>query len=1014
MLVQLTDAGAALIEANTGPVTVDNFKLGSDYNYVPDPTDVNIRGTQVFTGTPSAPVALNANIVRYSVVLDYSTGPFDFGEVGLFVGSTLFALASSQTLIEKIATAGVLTGNSIRLDIYLSMVGQNYDMWLDIAESNNGFRAAILTSVDLLPSPQNATPNMYIVSGESVYQSAFLAYTDRTGRWNFDAYEYADAAAITITGFDNQSVNIALSDYNTQMHPDYLGKIVLEFGSGALFGVCRYVSSAVISGNTVTLGFDNPLMTEPIVGDQVVVFIRQSSTTTIPNIPPATTSVIGGVIVGQSLTVDETGLLNVDYTKVPFPVTSVNGKTGAVILAAGDISGFATVATSGNYNDLTNKPAAYSLPVATTSVLGGVKAPSNGSITIAGDGTLGLGSSLVTSVAGRSGAVVLTYADIGGLATVAHSGDYNDLINKPAAYTLPVATSSVLGGVKQGTNVTIAADGTISAGAYTLPVATTVTLGGVKQGANVTIAADGTISVAAAYSLPIATASVLGGVKQGTGVTIAGDGTLSATAYTLPVATASVLGGVKQGANVTIAGDGTLSVAAAPVTSVNGLTGAVTVYASDANTATGTSLITNNGQTTGNITLKRIVGGTGITLSLDASSNLLITNSQTAYTLPVATTSVLGGVKQGTGVSIAGDGTLSATGVTSVSTLTGAVVVQASDHSTASGTSLIYDGGTTTANIKLLRLVNGTNISIAADGNGNLVINNTQAAAPVTSVSTLTGAVVIQASDANTASGTSLISNTGSTTGNIKLLRLVAGSNVTITPDANGNLAIAATQAAAPVTSVSGQTGAVTIQASDLSTASGTSLISNSGSTTGNIKLLRLVAGTNISLTTDGNGNLVVTNTAGTGVTTFNTRSGVVTLTNTDISNAGGALLTDVAASKYYDLQGGAANALTASQILMQHVAVRALTIPASFAGSKAYAASAATAAVTLTVSVLTIGGSTTTVGTIAFAAGGSVPQTWTSTGFSVAAGQVVIITGPSSADATFGNVSLTLLGLAT
>jgi hypothetical protein len=40
------------------------------------------------------------------------------------------------------------------------------------------------------------------------------------------------------------------------------------------------------------------------------------------------------------------------------PVLSVNNKTGAVTLVPGDIAGFAAVATSGAYNDLTGKPAA--------------------------------------------------------------------------------------------------------------------------------------------------------------------------------------------------------------------------------------------------------------------------------------------------------------------------------------------------------------------------------------------------------------------------------------------------------------------------------------------------------------------------------------------------------------------------------------------------------------------------------------------------------------------------------
>lgn len=52
------------------------------------------------------------------------------------------------------------------------------------------------------------------------------------------------------------------------------------------------------------------------------------------------------------------------------------------------------------------------------------------------------------------------------LATVATSGSYDDLSNKPTipeAYALPAATASTLGGVKVGDGLSVEADGTISA-----------------------------------------------------------------------------------------------------------------------------------------------------------------------------------------------------------------------------------------------------------------------------------------------------------------------------------------------------------------------------------------------------------------------------------------------------------------------------------------------------------------------------------------------------------------------
>lgn len=64
---------------------------------------------------------------------------------------------------------------------------------------------------------------------------------------------------------------------------------------------------------------------------------------------------------------------------------------------------------------------------------------------------------------------------------------------------------------------------------HTLPVATTTTLGGVKVGDNLSIDASGRLSGAAPYTLPTATASRLGGVKVGDGLSVYSDGTLSVT-----------------------------------------------------------------------------------------------------------------------------------------------------------------------------------------------------------------------------------------------------------------------------------------------------------------------------------------------------------------------------------------------------------------------------------------------------------------------------------------------------
>ena len=145
-------------------------------------------------------------------------------------------------------------------------------------------------------------------------------------------------------------------------------------------------------------------------------------------------------------------------------------------------------------------PTSYTLPVATGSVLGGVKQGSN--VTIGSDGTISVAGPVTT----------LPYSSITGipsLATVATSGSYADLSNKPtipSAYTLPTASASTIGGIKVGSGLSIDGSSVLSATySYSLPSATTSTLGGVIVGTGLAVS-SGTVSVA--YGTSSSTACV--------------------------------------------------------------------------------------------------------------------------------------------------------------------------------------------------------------------------------------------------------------------------------------------------------------------------------------------------------------------------------------------------------------------------------------------------------------------------------------------------------------------------
>ena len=309
-------------------------------------------------------------------------------------------------------------------------------------------------------------------------------------------------------------------------------------------------------------------------------------------VPAADDENIGGVLSGGDISVDESGIVTVN---------SVGGKTVK-----------ANVPADAKFTDTV-----YTLPKASESVLGGVKVDG---ITVTADE-----NGVISSAAGEK-------------------------------YVLPTATATVLGGVKvDGTTIT-ANNGVISAAAgekYVLPAATATVLGGVKVDGTTITANNGIISAAAEkYVLPTATATVLGGVKvDGTTIT-ATDGVISAVGvssggngsgdYVLPAATDSSLGGVIVDGTTISSDGGVISVEdnshSHTIGNVTGLQSALDgkadISAIPEIPTIPTSLPANGGNAD-------TVGG--FTVGTNVPANAKFTD--TVYTLPTASSNVLGGVK---------------------------------------------------------------------------------------------------------------------------------------------------------------------------------------------------------------------------------------------------------------------------------------------------------------------------------------------------------------------------------
>lgn len=418
MFIQLTTAGLSLLAS--GPFVLTGAKFGDSYNYVPDPGQTDILGSEVFSSVPGPAFPINPNVVRYSLLLDRSVGDFDFGELGLFVGSTLVAIGVNSTLIEKRKTVTGVDGNMIRVNAFLSMVGTTYEMWMNLGDTDNKYVIASADLVDYLPPVHDTATNAFIVGAPSQDMLAFFAYADRSGLWAFDQYKYSTVIGHRYTIVDASPMQVTIAGTNHQLDPESLGARILQFTTGACYSVCRNIAQALpdLSAGTTVLQLNTALAVVPTPGDEILVYNRDPLATTTVNIPIATTQDPGIMIVGQGLDVDVDGLVKVDRTEVEGGLVysiigrDVNGDPislqGDVQLNIRDIAG-GVVSVNGQTPDANGNisiTVGYTLPIATSTVLGGVRvSPGSGididpqtgqvSVTFPGD-------SSVKSVNGRA------------------------------------------------------------------------------------------------------------------------------------------------------------------------------------------------------------------------------------------------------------------------------------------------------------------------------------------------------------------------------------------------------------------------------------------------------------------------------------------------------------------------------------------------------------------------------------------------------------------------------------
>ena len=328
MNIILTDYGVSQLEETAKPLEITQFRLGTGYAYNPSASQTDIKGSLVYSNTIEGPNIINANVYQYSVFLDYMVGPFFFGEIGYFDASNkMVALAVSENTIEKRIMKNTNSGNSLRLDAYLSMVGGTYNTWADSIGSDIKFQIPVLESIDNLPPVKDSDPNCYIVSPMSSESSSTLVYcAGDTGLWHFDCYQFNNMRAFSVKSATATTVTLNAADMTPdekkELIPLYVGNKVVEFSSGNCYSICRVVKSVAIQSKSVTISFRTPLAIIPSAGDTLLYFSRTAVSENSLSVPIAGEDQVGGLKKHDSnFIIDPDGVLHLSFN----PIKTING-----------------------------------------------------------------------------------------------------------------------------------------------------------------------------------------------------------------------------------------------------------------------------------------------------------------------------------------------------------------------------------------------------------------------------------------------------------------------------------------------------------------------------------------------------------------------------------------------------------------------------------------------------------------------------------------------------------------
>ena len=508
-----------LVVATTTP-TVDNISGDLWYN-------TSTNQVQIYSGSAWVPV----NIVTTST--SAPTGALVNGQVYFNTATSQFFVYSGSAwkLIGPEAVSGFAetrwtstTLNDVGNVAHAVILGQV-----------NGTTVSIVSSDDFtINSAQRPTGFVSLSTGINMADGAILS-----GR-AASADQLTTARTINGVAF-NGTANIIIGNNGDLTPGNYISGTVYTGNVNQTWDIDATPNNTVnkIVARNASGNFSAGTITANLVGNVTGTATNVDGLVTVGHGGTGYSSYgVGNVLIGNGAALNQGQIVGAGPIEVTSTATGITvsyaGGTGTgnvtyVNLTAGQGIGVSggPITSAGNIT-VTNTGVTRLNPgpgITVSAAAGNITVTNNGVLALATAGT-GIG------ISGSSGNITVTNTGVTKLIAGTNisidppNGVGNVTINATSStgggYTLPAATTSILGGVKVGGGLSVAA-GVISANVTQLVAGPGVTLSPSNGVGAVMIAAD-----PGSYTLPTATGSVLGGVKVGAGLTIV-NGVLSTT-----------------------------------------------------------------------------------------------------------------------------------------------------------------------------------------------------------------------------------------------------------------------------------------------------------------------------------------------------------------------------------------------------------------------------------------------------------------------------------------------------